>query len=965
MNNRTITSLAIMMLVTLSLFPSIMALAQPSDGGPLLDGGDSIMGTQQDYVNSSNGLPKRGNFNGIVMGDVNGDGYDDIAAAAGKGDSTTTHQTYGLRVFTSKSGTSWVNSSTGLPSTGRYGGIDLGDLDGDGDLDLVAGGEGHASSTVKGVTVWLNGGIVAGKLTWNAGTKPESNRYYETVVIDDINGDGKGDIIAGTRADGIKVWIGNGGAGGSLQWTAKNSGLPSSNEYTSVQVGDFNGDGNADIVATDYLPIAKPEVRIYTGDGKGSWTSRESSMPNSDRYYQAFGVDVGDFNKDGNLDMIYGVKTYGVRCYLGNGGGSDGTSFCWTEGNNGLATRGAYYGVDVGDVDKDGDHDVLVACSDPAKGLEVYLSNGGAGGSMKWTKATWTLSKEVFFGAALGDFNNDTVLDVAGAMWEYSNNGGLRAMRSTVPGANAPDAEAVWNGTTTNETTVFLGEDVTLDGRLSSDFEDAPGGDTTGTILTYEWDIVRTPAGSSITDTNLTPDDKSATASFTPDAVGNFTLSLAVKDTDGQWSEERAYMELEVVRPNDLPIAVAGPDQDVFVGAVVKLDGSGSYDPDGAVLAWQWNASPVNPSEVYLQNSTLPEASFLAPEVTGVYTFNLSVRDSNETWSLEDVVNVTVTLPPNEPPVAVVGADFAARVGEEVTLDGSASYDTDGDIVVWSWRCTSHPMLSLVGADAVRALFTPELAGNYTFELRVLDDRGDWSESDTLAVTILPGLVNIPPVAEIEGIAVRTAVVGEEVTLDGSASWDQDGQVDDFRWNCTSHPALPFTGQDSSEVVFTATEPGDYIFTLAVRDDNSTWSIDEAMVTVKVSSVPVNQLPVPIIEGPEGPVPRGTVVILDGSASFDPDGVIVTFTWESTSHSGLLLSGQGTVEITFTLVVGGEYTFTLVVQDEQEAWSDEAASFTTGPWRPGAGTSRAIPSCRSSVGILPRFPSHPSREEPT
>jgi len=918
MNHRALLTLLLVCLMSTSLFALSPASAGDPDGGGSPDIGDSIAGTLQDYTNVSTGLPLRGNYNCIVMGDVNGDGYDDLAASAGKGDNTA-WPTYGLFVFTSDKGRSWVNSSTGLPTTGRFGGIDLGDLDGDGDLDLAAGGEGHANSQVKGITIWLNNGTHNGTIDWISGNKPESVRLYEAVIIEDVDDDGNEDIVAATYYDGVRVWLGDGGAGGSLSWTKSNSGLPSTGQYVGVAVADFNNDGNDDIVSTSYFN-PDPEVHLFTGDGNGSWTSWDSLMPKPGNYGQAYGVTVGDFDEDGNMDLVYGRKSYGVVCLLGNGGGTNGTDFKWTSGNTGLPSTNHYYGAFVEDLDSDGNLDILLANGFNNQGLKIYLGNGGSGGSMSWTRSPKNLPSDWFFGGAIGDFNNDDVLDVVGSSWDNRTNGGLRAFRGALDGKRAPLAEIVFNGTSSNETTISVGETAGLDGRLSSDVEDAPDGDPTGSLLTYEWEFISVPGGSSITVADLSPSETNATCTFVPDVEGIYILMLSVKDSDDQWSVDLVYATLEVIRTNLLPVAMAGPDIEAFCGDVVKLNGTGSFDPDGEVMAWQWNASTVNPATVLLQNATLPEASFMAPEVTGIYSFIFKVRDDLGVWGLNDTINVTVVRPPNVPPVAVAGADFATRPSEIVSLDASASYDEDGTIVGWLWRCTSHPTLFITGHDTIEAWFTPTIEGTYVFTLSVLDDRGEWSAEDSVNITVLPVAVNVPPVATILGSALREVYVGDAVILNGSGSRDDDGVVSEYLWNCSSHSGIGFTGQSTDAIMFIPDTPGDYVFTLAVRDDKDSWSLQEVEVTIHAIEVPVNSSPVAIISGPVS-IMLGEGLALTATSSYDPDGGLVSWRWDIASHPDLELTGDGTSEATFEPSEAGTYTFTLEVQDNLGLWS--------------------------------------------
>ena len=108
--------------------------------------------------------------------------------------------------------------------------------------------------------------------------------------------------------------------------------------------------------------------------------------------------------------------------------------------------------------------------------------------------------------------------------------------------------------------------------------------------------------------------------------------------------------------------------------------------------------------------------------------------------------------PPNIAPTANAGADQTVDELSEVTLDGSASRDSDGSIASYAWSQTSpaspsSPSVDIANDSARMATFTaPEVSGNteFVFELRVVDDDGDAS-TDTVRVT-----VNDVPPPEIE-----------------------------------------------------------------------------------------------------------------------------------------------------------------------------------------------------------------------
>lgn len=183
---------------------------------------------------------------------------------------------------------------------------------------------------------------------------------------------------------------------------------------------------------------------------------------------------------------------------------------------------------------------------------------------------------------------------------------------------------------------------------------------------------------------------------------------------------------------------------------------------------------------------------------------------------------------PNEVPVAKAGPDQSltldAGAGSmQVTLNGGASSDPDGQIIDWTWTGTPDP------ADVVSP--TLDLGpGSYTFALVVTDDGGAKSAVDEVSVTVDTAPVpNQPPLANAGPDQHLTLAVGQAaiaVQLDGGASADPDGQLAAWTWSGSPDPQ----DQESPTVTLSA---GQYTFTLVVRDDQGASSVaDTVVVTV-------------------------------------------------------------------------------------------------------------------------------------
>ncbi|HLZ33513.1 MAG TPA: PKD domain-containing protein [Nitrospira sp.] len=179
---------------------------------------------------------------------------------------------------------------------------------------------------------------------------------------------------------------------------------------------------------------------------------------------------------------------------------------------------------------------------------------------------------------------------------------------------------------------------------------------------------------------------------------------------------------MTIATSNTAPVANAGPNQTVAVGATVTLDGSGSTDAEGNPLAYQWSfVSVPTGSAATFSNPTAAKPTFVADKA-GQYVAQLVVNDGTVN-SLPDTVTATTTSL-NTAPVANARPDHTVPAGSTVQLDGSASKDIDGNALRYQWALTVKPTGSkatLSNATTMMASFTADTAGQYVAQLIVND----------------------------------------------------------------------------------------------------------------------------------------------------------------------------------------------------------------------------------------------------
>lgn len=286
----------------------------------------------------------------------------------------------------------------------RVGEIALGDVDGDGDLDMVTGS--------SRVAVWLNDGS---KDTYK--NEPDQDlgpvdTVHSTSDIDlaDIDGDGDLDMVVAIYGPNA-VWINQGFAQGGKQGVYVDSGQALGDAFTtSVSMGDVDGDGDLDLMAQDFWGSVGS---VWFNNGSGQFS--DSGQALGELYTYRYETALGDMDGDGDLDLIEATGTdNGIILWINQGGAQGGTPGFFVDSGQALGI-GDTRSVVLGDVDADGDLDVVGG----HWGANSVWLNNGSGGLIYSGQG---LGNADTSSITLGDMDGDGDLDiVSGNDWGQPN----------------------------------------------------------------------------------------------------------------------------------------------------------------------------------------------------------------------------------------------------------------------------------------------------------------------------------------------------------------------------------------------------------------------------------------------------------------------------------------------------------------------------------------------------------------
>jgi hypothetical protein len=324
--------------------------------------------------------------NGIVVADVNGDGRLDILTANYDGN------TVGVLLGT-EAGTFGAVAPFNTGANSQPTNLAVGDVNGDGKLDILTANSG--SNTV-GVLLGTGTGTFGAVTTFSTGT----NSYPNDIAIGDINGDGKLDILTANYISGsvgVLLGIGTGTFGAVATLSTGDGRSPD-----GIVVADVNGDSKLDILTANSISNT---VGVLLGTGAGTFGAATTFNTGTDS--RPTHLAMADVNGDSKLDILTansGSSSVGVL--LGTGAGTFGAVATFSTGTSNFP-----YGIAVGDVNGDGKLDVLTANNYSNTG-GVLLGTGAGifGAAITFNTGRGSSPIDVAVGDANGDGQLDVFI---------------------------------------------------------------------------------------------------------------------------------------------------------------------------------------------------------------------------------------------------------------------------------------------------------------------------------------------------------------------------------------------------------------------------------------------------------------------------------------------------------------------------------------------------------------------------
>ena len=399
-------------------------------------------------------------------------------------------------------------------------------------------------------------------------------------------------------------------------------------------------------------------------------------------------------------------------------------------------------------------------------------------------------------------------------------------------------------------------------------------------------------------------------------SVGRGTYAFLLQVEDLETGAISAADTLIAIIPNTAPRAVllAAPDE-VEVGGNARLRGSGT-DADADVLQYRWRGERVD----LLSDSTSSAPTF-TPDTFGEFSYVFVVID--EVAAQSTPIEVSITVPRPAPMAAFEIEPTNGKAPLTVTLTNTSDY---GDTYLWSFGTGDRI------EEESPLPYTYEESGVYSITLWVFGATPDIVDSTSHSVTVSdrdrPDLqVRGLQAQDEEGVVVALIDEGQAIAFRiavsnaGSLASQGFSLLVFLDEGDSPFYALEAQDLDPQRSVTYTTNPwqatrGEHLLRIFVEPAASTVPELNATNDSLVVDFVVNGIPI-AIAGADEEVLVGTSIVLDGSASDDPDDDDLTYAWSQVAGPTSQLTETGSVTPRFRPLQAGTFTLILVVDDGQ------------------------------------------------